>query len=537
MDPLSAFASALTLASFLLESLKLGRKCVEVIRGQSAEAANLSLRMSLALDRGESLHNLLFGAGEGASQSEVTPIFRHLRPKTSANVVFIVNKYHDLIHSRYRDLHQTYLLEADMTFHSASSSQKGGSGGIQQHISWLFKGRRLLQSTTEDCERLNELLMEVIQLYLLERSPTFSNLSVHPNLAGLKSDKDVMQLGLDDEINILRITSSENQAWESLEVTNVQFDDAASHHRKSGFCNGHKVLVEFKGFILEEDCNQNRATPQPSKPTMQRIRQLATILHQNHSARSRLLRCEGLYRHLSSPAYGLILQYPDGRTTPPRSLLDILLTPRSRTHGIKPPLEIRMNLALTLAVALFQFHAVKWVHKSVRSDNIIFFPRDHDSSLLDIISEPWLIGFEYAREDFGFSDNPIGSPFDPSKDLYRHPDTWGLPTVRFAKKYDIYSLGVVLLEVGLWQSIRQLEQNGFKHAVYDDRFDIRRLFIQKAKETLPFFTGTCYADLTARCLAGSFDDGAETGAVDTAEQFRDQVSLFNVPRFIFIRSR
>lgn len=123
----------------------------------------------MALDRGESLHNLLFGNGQGASLSEVTPVFRHLRSKTSANVVFIVNQYHDLIHSRYRDLHQTYLLEADVTFHSASSSHKGVGGGIQQQISWLFKGKRLLQSTAEDCEWLNELLMEVIQLYLLER--------------------------------------------------------------------------------------------------------------------------------------------------------------------------------------------------------------------------------------------------------------------------------------------------------------------------------------------------------------------------------
>lgn len=80
-----------------------------------------------------------------------------------------------------------------------------------------------------------------------------------------------------------------------------------------------------------------------------------------------------------------------------------------------------------------------------------------------------------------------------------------------------------------------MDQNGFKHAVHDDRFEVRKLFIQKAKEALPFLTGTSYADVTARCLSGSFDDGVEPGIVDMAAQFRDQVSLPTRPIFIYAK--
>jgi hypothetical protein len=62
----------------------------------------------------------------------------------------------------------------------------------------------------------------------------------------------------------------------------------------------------------------------------------------------------------------------------------------------------------------------------------------------DIIS--WLYRFDIVH------DTP-SSPHRFVEDcIYQHPDRWGADTeYRFSMLHDIYSLGVVLLEIGLWK--------------------------------------------------------------------------------------
>lgn len=64
--------------------------------------------------------------------------------------------------------------------------------------------------------------------------------------------------------------------------------------------------------------------------------------------------------------------------------------------------------------------------------------------------------------------SPLWSPtslqrilFEPNRDIYRHPERQGQPTTPFKKIHDIYSLGVVLLEIGLWEPAIKLQRNLF----------------------------------------------------------------------------
>ena len=64
--------------------------------------------------------------------------------------------------------------------------------------------------------------------------------------------------------------------------------------------------------------------------------------------------------------------------------------------------------------------------------------------------------------------SPLGSPaslqwilFEPSRDIYRHPERQGQPTTPFKKIHGIYSLGVVLLEIGPWEPAIKLQRNLF----------------------------------------------------------------------------
>lgn len=47
--------------------------------------------------------------------------------------------------------------------------------------------------------------------------------------------------------------------------------------------------------------------------------------------------------------------------------------------------------------------------------------------------------------------------FDPSKDIYRHPNTQSSQTDgNYRKSYDVYSLGVVTIEDALWKRVEDI---------------------------------------------------------------------------------
>ena len=91
----------------------------------------------------------------------------------------------------------------------------------------------------------------------------------------------------------------------------------------------------------------------------------------------------------------------------PVSLLEIIQgsprSPRSPSHP-PPSLSKRVALAHTVARSLMYFHSVNWIHKGLRSDNIIFFasrsPSHKTPEDLDLAQPPLIAGFEYARPDF-----------------------------------------------------------------------------------------------------------------------------------------
>ena len=96
------------------------------------------------------------------------------------------------------------------------------------------------------------------------------------------------------------------------------------------------------------------------------------------------------------------------------------------------------------------------VHESFRSENVLFFPSttsDGDGTRLDEASNnvdltrPFIFGFEFSRPDSFFSAGFIDAC--PDRDVYRHPERQGQPLTTFKKIHDIYSLGIILLEIGM----------------------------------------------------------------------------------------
>jgi hypothetical protein len=144
----------------------------------------------------------------------------------------------------------------------------------------------------------------------------------------------------------------------------------------------------------------------------------------------RILRCVGFTCENLEGWYGLVFELPNGYSHP--------LNLRSRfTKFPRVPLEERYRLAYVVATSLSGLHSVHWVHKGIQPDNILFFSQDgnvrevrHD--------EPWLFGFEHAREAAEMSSSQ--ADYRLERRIYLPPSRWGTPSEKFSYKHDIYAL-------------------------------------------------------------------------------------------------
>jgi serine/threonine protein kinase len=110
-------------------------------------------------------------------------------------------------------------------------------------------------------------------------------------------------------------------------------------------------------------------------------------------------------------------------------------------------------------MTIFHLHSVQWVHKSFNPDNVILFGhRDGDQIYFDW-AKPYVVGFDVARADVAHSDK-LPSSFRWENRVYVHPAQQRESRNRFHKIFDIYSLGVVLLEIGLLTCFKHSQYRG-----------------------------------------------------------------------------
>lgn len=164
------------------------------------------------------------------------------------------------------------------------------------------------------------------------------------------------------------------------------------------------------------------------------------------------------------------------------------------------------------------------MHESIRSENILLFPTSStsksDTSHDFLYDEPWVLGFEFSRPEIYFSAGE--ADFEPSRDIYRHPARQGRPEEMFKKIHDIYALGIVLLEIGLWEPAITLEKNMFKTA--SNSKAIQAQLVKHAQKRLQTRVGKKYKDIVVKCLTGDFGVTDDTrDDLNLQQAFRTQV--------------
>ncbi|KAI8626901.1 hypothetical protein F5Y19DRAFT_444981 [Xylariaceae sp. FL1651] len=239
-----------------------------------------------------------------------------------------------------------------------------------------------------------------------------------------------------------------------LELSTLNFPHALKdegHYGRRTFAdwNARKVWVEW----IDHDVTECTSSDEARRETKASL--LAQLLHKNIPAGFRTLQCLGYIKSSQvncGAKFGIVFAPPTSVNSKSSfaTLRQLLL--RSQ----KPPLSTRLSLSCILAQCLFSFHSVDWLHKGLHSNNVLFFGNEgegtHDTTGFDL-TMPYVTGFDLSRpgDRTDLTDKPNS---DPLSDIYRHPHAqFGEARTSYRRSYDIYTFGVLLIEIALWKPI------------------------------------------------------------------------------------
>lgn len=264
-------------------------------------------------------------------------------------------------------------------------------------------------------------------------------------------------------------------------------------------------------------------------------RELARRLQHEDPETFGLLACKGFCMDPIDLKITLVFRIPPSLGNP-RSLRDLLLNtecPKSLTQ--------RFDFAKDLAKSVGYVHTFGFVHKNIRPESVLSFSSTDGRSL-----STFLVGLDTFRREEAFTLR-VGDSF-VEKNLYRHPSRQGLsPTWDYVMQHDIYSLGVCLLELGLWKSFIEYpvidgattpqwssilgmptDLDPLQAVLYLCS-DAKERLVSLAQDELPQYMGTKYTDIVVTCLTCLDHDNENFG---DEKEFQDEDGISIGVRYI-----
>ena len=287
------------------------------------------------------------------------------------------------------------------------------------------------------------------------------------------------------------------------------------------------VIVDTTGFPPDSD----------AATITTQVADLARLLSVSDPDTLGLLRCAGAAQKQPTPGvdsqFELIFHLPID-TRDPQSLRSLLVQE-------EPSLDTKFILARSLAKSVLAVHAAGFVHKNIRPETVLVL---HDIKSDKLTS--YLLGFEQFRHVTAGSRG-IGDMVW-QRNLYRHPKRQGiLPEQIYTMYHDIYSLGVCLLEIGIWESfvsiggeptpapVLDLSEQLLEHNIKRAATSIKHRLVHMAETLLSQRMGITYTSIVTSCLtvldmdspSNTFKDDEidETDDVAVGLQFVEKVLL------------
>ncbi|KAF1356392.1 hypothetical protein BDV97DRAFT_365156 [Delphinella strobiligena] len=218
---------------------------------------------------------------------------------------------------------------------------------------------------------------------------------------------------------------------------------AKGEFRSSGA--SYDSIPEEVTVLLERQDPSDRDLEEVRK-TAEEISKMLDIVPRGSDRSTGVMQCLG-YR--TEPSLDLVFRVPSNLSDSIATTLQYLIAHRSDVQ-VEEQLQITYKISAAVAVV----HAAQFVQKNIRPDTIIVFretllERDAPTSSR---YQPFLSEWSLLRSGYALTTKSGSEAW--IENMYRHPSRQGIhPESRYNMGHDIYSLGVILLEIGLWEPL------------------------------------------------------------------------------------
>lgn len=265
--------------------------------------------------------------------------------------------------------------------------------------------------------------------------------------------------------------------------------------------SGKSVWIEWKPYrpVPSEDDHDNSM---PNPKNIERVKQLVALFQSVEDDGFCAPKCLGWFddrdqgkQNRNPSRFGLVFENPT-QGSAPTSLYELVQTYK------KPSLTDRIALSRRIAECVLYLHAVSWLHKGLRSDSIVFFPIEDKVD----ITRPYVTGYDYARPDMdGETTISTTGEDDLTSQLYVHPSYQGRFAIgNYRKTFDIYSLGIILVEIVYWKHIQDVLELGAKLREGEVK-NVRARLLMSENQYMPKLKqdfGTKFGQVVHCCLEG-----------------------------------
>lgn len=417
--------------------------------------------------------------------------------------------------------------------------RSNSSRELAKKARWVLRDKdqlkALIASLRDEIDLLNKLLTETQQARFLHDYDRIRIVAVDsavdpPSLswmeAAVSSQKDTQAL--------MRVKSkalADNEPWTrpvAASVVALTPLRLSQYRLPDNYATYSRFLATTSGsgepsvFLFERKDFDPNIDPDAKNTLFSRVQRLIMLLNIPKSSAFKAPRAAGFAHDPTNFCWWLIFHFPTSGVvsqTQPLSMLQMLQTPQST----RPPLETRLRLANDICATFLELYSSGWMHKSIRSDNILFPTVTQSTSISRQIASPQVCGFEYSRQE------TESQTIDRSKKagkvsiaMYRHPDYQGEAAQGYKIQYDIYSLGLILVEIGLWAPLINLFDpkppkppktqsqdlsppptyiwRDMQHFHSEEARVLRKRVLSTAEKELPFRMGSIYANAVRWCL-------------------------------------
>ncbi|KAJ9413177.1 hypothetical protein QL093DRAFT_1119146 [Fusarium oxysporum] len=531
MSGLETAVAAMNVAEMTLKVLKIGVTIISDARNYGKDARTLGLKFQQLTHRYDSLQKILFQVDKFAflhgrnlfSQlpEETCKVIRQLflellqvlyvhfaieqqYVETAEESPTKVKKERSTHLGLTSDEERLVFANFNIDNHGLPASHRPSSLLSLSSWRWALHGKKRAARVNSEFEDWLKRTRETLEDFWWPL-PFLNNI---PNLDALTSDADAREMGTAQTAALRKLLLSDTTSAEDpVTDWSAVKDITAVAGKAVGTLYGQTVLVETLNFPLDED-------GQFTELLHKRFSKIVQLLKAQQDPDFRVL--QGLkYASNIGESKGelrLISHFPVASPLHVKTLRQLY---RDVALAQRPSLGLRFKLCSQLAESVYLLHSVDWVHHALRSDNVLVLLPSHTPSR-EILqaSELRICGFEAARPE---SDTSMG-PYDNAiaRNVYRHPERWGTPREMFRQSHDIYAifvaLGVVLLEIGLWEAAEDLisrlrdSQRTPKH--------VKALLRSQVDERLVHQCGDIFATAVRRCLEWHFDVEVPSSASD-----------------------